>query len=67
MISLSDLDDEAMRAAKMGQFYLTEPQRSLANNSVAYDEKPTADQFLEEWLALIKSNAGERGIFNRED
>ena len=65
LISLSDLDDEAMRAAKMGQFYLTEPQRSLANNSVAYDEKPTADQFLEEWLALIKSNAGERGIFNR--
>lgn len=65
LISLSDLDDETMRAAKMGQFYLTEPQRSLANNSVAYDEKPTADQFLEEWLTLIKSGAGERGIFNR--
>ena len=65
LISLSDLDDETMRMAKMGQFYLTEPQRSLANNSVAYDEKPTADQFLEEWLTLIKSNAGERGIFNR--
>lgn len=65
LISLSDLDDEMMKTAKMGQFYLTEPQRSLANNSVAYDEKPTAGQFLEEWLNLIKSGAGERGIFNR--
>ena len=65
LISLSDLDDEMMKTAKMGQFYLTEPQRSLANNSVAYNEKPTADQFLEEWLNLIKSGAGERGIFNR--
>ncbi len=65
LISLSDLDDEAMRTAKMGQFYLTEPQRSLANNSVAYNEKPTADQFLEEWLNLIKSGTGERGILNR--
>ncbi len=65
LISLSDLDDETMRTAKMGQFYLTEPQRSLANNSVAYNEKPTADQFLEEWLNLIKSGTGERGILNR--
>ncbi|MBI5079207.1 ribonucleoside-triphosphate reductase [Candidatus Wolfebacteria bacterium] len=65
LISLSDLDDEMMKTAKMGQFYLAEPQRMLANNSVAYDEKPTADQFLEEWLNLIKSGAGERGIFNR--
>ncbi|MEK7162973.1 MAG: ribonucleoside-triphosphate reductase, partial [Patescibacteria group bacterium] len=65
LISLSDLEDEMMREAKTGQFYLAESQRSLANNSVAYNEKPTVDQFLEEWLALIKSNAGERGIFNR--
>lgn len=65
LISLSDLDDEQMRLAKTGQFYFTEPQRAMANNSAVYNEKPTADQFLEEWLALIKSGTGERGIFNR--
>lgn len=65
LISLSDLDDEDMRKAKTGLFYLTEPQRSLANNSVAYASKPSASQFLDEWIALAKSGAGERGIFNR--
>ncbi len=65
LISLSDLDDEEMRNAKKGQFYLFEPQRSMANNSAVYNEKPTTTQFLEEWLALAKSGTGERGIFNR--
>lgn len=65
LISLSDLDDREMRNAKVGQFYVKEPQRSMANNSAAYNGKPTATQFLEEWLALAKSGTGERGIFNR--
>jgi len=65
MISLSDLDDVEMRQAKTGQFYLTEPQRQMANNSAVYNGKPTASQFLEEWLSLAKSGTGERGIFNR--
>ncbi len=65
LISLSDLDDEEMRNAKVGQFYLTEPQRSLANNSAVYHEKPSAQEFLEEWLALARSGSGERGVFNR--
>ncbi|HLD78247.1 MAG TPA: HNH endonuclease, partial [archaeon] len=65
LISLSDLDDEEMRHAKTGQFYLTEPQRSMANNSAVYLEKPSATTFLDEWLALAKSGTGERGIFNR--
>jgi ribonucleoside-diphosphate reductase alpha chain len=65
MISLSDLDDEQIRHAKDGQFYLTEPQRSLANNSAVYLSKPTAAEFMEEWIALMKSGSGERGIFNR--
>ncbi len=65
LISLSDLDDPEMRDAKNGQFYLTEPQRSLANNSAVYNEKPTASQFLDEWVSLAKSGTGERGIFNR--
>ncbi|MHB8483461.1 MAG: hypothetical protein ACYDBV_12135 [Nitrospiria bacterium] len=65
LISLSDLDDYEMRHAKDGQFFLTEPQRSLANNSAVYLEKPTEAEFVEEWLSLMKSGSGERGIFNR--
>ncbi|MEK7065868.1 MAG: ATP cone domain-containing protein [Patescibacteria group bacterium] len=64
LISLSDLDDTEVRDAKKGQFYMTEPQRSMANNSAVYLEKPTAEYFLEEWTALVKSKSGERGIFN---
>ncbi|MDQ5962308.1 MAG: hypothetical protein QG653_115 [Patescibacteria group bacterium] len=65
MISLSDLDDEAIRDAKKGQFYYTEPQRMLANNSAVYLTKPSAEEFMDEWVALMKSGSGERGIFNR--
>jgi len=64
LISLSDLDDTEVRDAKKGQFYITEPQRSMANNSAVYLEKPGAEYFLEEWTSLVKSKAGERGIFN---
>lgn len=65
MISLSDLDDQEIRHAKEGQFYMTEPQRMLSNNSAVYNEKPTSTEFLTEWIALMKSGSGERGIFNR--
>lgn len=65
LISLSDLDDEDMRDAKAGQFWNTAPQRMMANNSAIYNEKPSNEDFLEEWLALVKSGSGERGIFNR--
>lgn len=65
LISLSDLDDYEMRGAKDGQFYLAEPQRSLANNSAVYLEKPSASEFMDEWVSLMKSGSGERGIFNR--
>ncbi len=65
MISLSDLDDDAVRDAKKGQFYLTDPHRSIANNSAVYEERPDNEQFMDEWIALMKSKAGERGIFNR--
>ena len=65
MISLSDLDDEAIRDAKKGQFYNTEGQRMLANNSAVYNTRPSAEEFLDEWTALVKSGSGERGIFNR--
>jgi len=65
MISLSDLVDEEMRHAKTGAFYINESQRSMANNSAVYVNKPTAVEFLEEWTSLAKSGTGERGIFNR--
>jgi len=65
LISLSDLDDDAMRDSKKGQFYLSEPQRSIANNSAVYMQKPTSTEFFDEWIALMKSGTGERGIFNR--
>jgi ribonucleoside-triphosphate reductase (thioredoxin) len=65
MISLSDLDDSDIRDAKKGAFYVTEPQRMLSNNSAVYIQKPTNVEFLDEWMALIKSGSGERGIFNR--
>ncbi len=65
MISLSDLDDEALRDAKKGAFYHAEPERMLANNSAVYREKPSSSEFMREWLALMESGSGERGIFNR--
>lgn len=65
MISLSDLDDEAVRDSKKGQFYTNEAQRTLANNSAVYNTKPSTEEFLAEWIALVKSGSGERGIFNR--
>ncbi len=65
LISLSDLGDVEMRDAKKGPFYFTDPQRQLANNSAVYVEKPSAEEFLDEWIALVKSKSGERGIFNR--
>lgn len=66
LISLSNLTDERMRDAKSGAWWNENPQRALANNSVAYKEKPEIGVFLDEWVALYKSKSGERGIFNRD-
>lgn len=65
MISLSNLSDDRMRHAKSGQWYNTDPQRALANNSVCYTEKPDMETFLREWSALVESKSGERGLFSR--
>jgi len=65
-ISLSNLSDQRMANAKQGSFYITQPQRQLANNSTVYTEKPDCMQFMKEWINLIKSQTGERGIFNRQ-
>jgi len=66
MISLSNLSDDRMRHAKSGQWWETAPHRALANNSAAYTEKPSMEVFMREWLSLMESKSGERGIFNRE-
>jgi ribonucleoside-diphosphate reductase alpha chain len=66
MISLSNLSDDRMRHAKSGAWWENEPQRALANNSVSYTEKPDSLSFMREWMALVESGSGERGIFNRE-
>jgi len=65
LISLSNLTDKRMREAKMGAWYNDFAHRGLANNSVAYTEKPDMETFMDEWVSLVKSKSGERGIFNR--
>ena len=64
-ISFSDLDDRTMANAKKGEFWNSQPQRMLANNSATYLRKPNVSMFIEEWKHLYQSNSGERGIFNR--
>ena len=67
LISLSSLTDERMRDAKTGQWWDANPQRALANNSVAYKERPVEiGTFMDEWVSLYKSKSGERGMFNRK-
>ena len=66
LISLSNLNDDQMRHAKSGKWWEYEGQRALANNSVAYKEKPQMGTFMREWLSLYESKSGERGIFNRQ-
>ena len=54
-----------MARAKNGNWWDTEGQRRLANNSVAYTEKPDFEAFLTEMSTMYESKAGERGIFSR--
>lgn len=65
LISLSDLDDSYMASCKQGEFWNMHPHRLMSNNSAVYEEKPTSSEFLHEWLNLVESGSGERGIFNR--
>jgi len=66
LISLSNLNDDQMAHAKSGMWWENEPQRALANNSVAYKGKPEMGTFMREWVSLYESKSGERGIFNRQ-
>jgi ribonucleoside-diphosphate reductase alpha chain len=64
MISLSNINDIEMASAKSGNWWETNPQRALSNNSVAYSRKPDMEQFIAEWKSLYDSKSGERGIYN---
>lgn len=66
LISLSDLNDDHVRHCKSGSWWLADGQRALANNSAVYEEKPSMDTFMQEWVALYMSKSGERGIFSRQ-
>ena len=65
LISLSDLTDPEIRDCKSGQWWESNNQRALANNSAVYDQKPSMAVFMEEWQALMNSGSGERGVFSR--
>ena len=66
MISLSDLTDHRMATAKAGNWWDTNGQRALANNSATYNVKPDVGEFMKEWTSIYESHSGERGIFNRD-
>tara|TARA_R110000824_G_scaffold12806_4_gene55877 strand:- start:3757 stop:5679 length:1923 start_codon:yes stop_codon:yes gene_type:complete len=66
LISLSNLSDYRMREAKTGQWWETNPERALANNSAVYTDMPDTGTFMNEWLSLYQSKSGERGVFNRQ-
>lgn len=65
LISLSNVTDNRMANAKNGEWYNTNGQRALANNSAVYSEKPDFDTYSSEMKRLYDSKSGERGIFSR--
>ena len=65
LISLSNVTDNRMANAKNGEWYITNGQRALANNSAVYSERPDFDTYSSEMKRLYESKSGERGIFSR--
>ena len=66
MISLSDVTDDRLRAAKTGAWWEASGHRRLANNSAVYpNRRPDMDTMMNEWKALYESKSGERGFFSR--
>ena len=65
LISLSNLSDQRMAKAKSGAWWENDGHRRLANNSVAYTDKPDFEAYLAEMQTMYESKAGERGIFSR--
>lgn len=66
LISLSDVTDDRLRAAKTGMWWEAFGHRALANNSAVYPRRrPDMEVFMREWKALYDSKSGERGLFSR--
>lgn len=66
LISLSDVTDDRLRAAKTGMWWEAFGYRALANNSAVYPRRrPDMEVFMKEWKALYDSKSGERGFFSR--
>ena len=63
---VDDWSKQNLEQNKIIAWYYIEPQRALANNSVCYTEKPDMETYMREWLALVESKSGERGVFNRK-
>jgi ribonucleoside-diphosphate reductase alpha chain len=66
LIALTDLNDDQLRTAKSGNWWVEYPHRALANISAVYEHKPEMGVFMKEWLALHDSRSGERGLFSRK-
>lgn len=62
-ICLFSPDDPLMLKAKRGAFYNQHPYRKMANNSLAYDSRPSNTEFLNQWMELAEGGSGEPGLF----
>lgn len=68
MISLFDLDSEAMISCKSGNWWEQNPQRGRANNSaVILRHKITEEEFMKLWDRIEASGSGEPGMYLTND
>jgi len=68
LISLFSADDDEMLAAKVGNWWETDPQRGRANNSVVLmRHRITKDFFMGIWERVKESGAGEPGFYFTND
>jgi ribonucleoside-diphosphate reductase alpha chain len=68
MISLFDLDSDAMISCKSGNWWEHNPQRGRANNSaVILRHKITEAEFMKLWERIEASGSGEPGMYLTND
>ena len=68
LISLFNLDDEAMLTCKFGNWWEENPQRGRSNNSaVVIRHKITEEEFFKLWKKIELSGSGEPGIYFSND
>jgi len=68
LISLFSADDEEMLAAKIGNWWETNPQRGRANNSVVLIRHLITKEFFEKiWERIKESGSGEPGFYFSND